>query len=147
MTSKDCHMRRNIFCNCRWIPCEGSIVVLSPKTFICQWHTEHLQSYFRLTAQRRACHGGQRKVLKFQTWKSVLDQSRGPCCFLSYAQMGKIQKVTNQHIAEAVALELKSLLPWIYCPQELFGLAIPLEPRAHARLVLTQVDVRDCQNY
>ena len=47
--------------------------------------------------------------------------------------------------ADTVALELKSLLRWIFSPQELFGLAIPLEPLAHARLVQTQVDLRDCQ--
>ena len=46
-----------------------------------------------------------------------------------------------------VALELKSLLPWVYRFQELIGLAIPLEPHAHARLVRTQVVVGGCQSY
>ena len=52
----------------------------------------------------------------------------------------------STHVADTVALELGALLPWIFSLQELFGLAIPKKPLAHARLVLTQVDVRDCQN-
>ena len=39
------------------------------------------------------------------------------------------------------------MLPWIYSLQELFGLAIPLEPHAHERLVRTQVVGRDRQHY
>ena len=50
------------------------------------------------------------------------------------------------HVVDTVALELGPLLPLIFSLQELFGLAIPKEPLAHARLVQTQVDARDCQN-
>ena len=53
----------------------------------------------------------------------------------------------SANIADTVAPAFKSLLPWLYNLQELFGLAIPLEPLAHARLVLTQVDIRECQKY
>ena len=53
----------------------------------------------------------------------------------------------SAHVADTVALELKQPFPWKNSLQELFGLAIPLEPHAHARLVPAQVDVRDCQSY
>ena len=76
----------------------GSIVSLRPKTRICQWHTEHLQSYFRKAAHSRACHSGQCKVLKLQNFRSVLDPIHSQCCLFSYAQIGKIQEVTDQRI-------------------------------------------------
>ena len=53
----------------------------------------------------------------------------------------------SAHTADTVALELKWPLPWIYSLQELFELVILLEPRVCVSLELTQVVVRDCQNY
>ena len=73
---------------------EGSIVSLSSMTRICSGRTGRL----RKTAHSRACHGGQCKVLPLQPFRSVLDPIRGHCCFLSFAQIGKIQEVTDQRM-------------------------------------------------
>ena len=54
--------------------------------------------FLRYSAQRRARHSGQCKILKLQPFRSVLDPIRGQCCFLSCAQIGKIQEVTEQRI-------------------------------------------------
>ena len=60
---------------------------------------QNICSYmFRLTAHSGACHGGQCKVLKLQPLRSVSDPIRGQRCFLSCAQIGEIQEVTNQRI-------------------------------------------------
>ena len=51
-----------------------------------------------LNAQRQACQGGQCEVLKLHPVRSVLDPIRGQHCFLLYAQLGKIQEVSDQRI-------------------------------------------------
>ena len=51
------------------------------------------------------------------------------------------------HVADTEALELESPLLSICSLQGLYGLAIPWEPLAHARLVLSPVDATDCRSY
>ena len=67
---------------------EGSVVPLSPKIRICQLR--------RQTACRSARPGGQRKVLK--PFRSMFDPIRGRCCFFLYAQIAKVQEVTDQRM-------------------------------------------------
>ena len=78
---------------------EGSIVALAQRLAsvngvldVCS------QISKKKNAQYRARHGGQRKVLKLQLFKSVLDPIRGPRRFLSYTQVGNIQEVTDQRM-------------------------------------------------
>ena len=52
----------------------------------------------------------------------------------------------SAHVGDTVALELGSLLPWIFSLQELFGLAILLEQHVCVTLGRIQVAV-DCPNY
>ena len=52
-------------------------------------------------------------------------------------------RMLRWHIAETEALELESPLLSIYSLRGLYGLAIPWEPLAHTRLVLTPLDAAD----
>ena len=93
-----------------------------------------------MTAQIHPCHSGPCQVLKLHsTSRSTLDLIGGQCCFLLCSNWQDPGSHRLVHIEDTVALELKSLLPWIYNLQELSGLAIPLEALACARLVWTQV--------
>ena len=116
----------------------GSIVALGPKTRICLWRTGRAQS---------ALHGGQRKVLELQPFRSVLDPIRGhQCCFPSNTQIRKVQEVSDQRLLPILsALELESLLLSICSLQGLCGLAIPWN-HLLTRLVLTPVDAKDCRD-
>ena len=70
---------------------EGSIVALG-------WRTGRVQPDFEVNCSTPGRHGGQRKVVKLQPFRSVFDPIRGQCCFLFYTQMGKVQEVTDQRI-------------------------------------------------
>ena len=89
------HVRGKLFCNCRWIPAKDQLFPWVQKlSFV--WSMLYICStILRLTAYSRACHSGQCKVLKLQTFRSVLDQIRSQYCFLLYAQSGEVQEVTD----------------------------------------------------
>ena len=101
-----------------------------------------------LNAQRQACQGGQCEVLKLHPVRSVLDPIRGQHCFLLYAQLGKIQEVSDQRILPILLRSSWNRFCLVYAvPNDCSDLTFPWEPRAHARPVRTQVVVRDRQNY
>ena len=90
MTSKDCHMRRKILRNCRWIPMKDQLFPWAQRLPFVNGVLNICSHIFRYTAHRWACHRG-------QPFRSILDPIHDQCCFFSYAQIGKIQEVTDQH--------------------------------------------------
>ena len=104
-------------------------------------------SHLLIACWTPARHGGQRKVLKLQSFRSVLNPIRGQCCFHLCTQMGKVQKVTNQRML-SILRRLSCYYPCLGCSlRALFELATPWEPLAHARVVLTPVDAKeDCRD-
>ena len=109
-------MRWKILCNLRWIPVKDQLLHWAQRLAFVNGVLNISSQIFRWTAQRRPRHSGQCKVLKLQPFRSVLDPIRDQCCFLSCAQISKIQEVTDQRIGQywcawtgiTLALEIQS---------------------------------------
>ena len=75
-TSKDCHMRRKILCDCRWIPVKDHLFPSAQRLVFVIGIPNICSHIFWQTAHRWACHGGHCKVLKLQSFRSIFDPIR-----------------------------------------------------------------------